>query len=238
MKLAAWNIRAGGGRRSAEIARVLIEEAPDVIVLTEYRAAPGRELRTLLAPLGHHKDACGAVAEGVRTTGLNCVCVLSAGELRPVAVPATPTSSHRWVAVEHCDADMTLLAVHVPNQTEVWNKREFWDCVLSFAEARADDRALIVGDLNTALDEDCQGDPIREAVFLKHLIATGWTDAWRACNPETSEYSWFSHRQNGFRLDHCYVSPALAHDVTTCRFRHDVRTERISDHSLLTVEFR
>jgi len=237
MRITAWNIRAGGGRRCADIVRVVAEEAPDVVVFTEFRPLPGVALTGALGDLGFRHHVCGTVRTGSEPKGLNCVCVLGRVPLAPIEGPALPESSHRWVAVEVEDGPV-VLAVHVPNQSEIWNKRGFLDCVRQFADTFVGREALIVGDLNTALDEDCQGDPIREAVFLKHLIATGWTDAWRACNPEAAEYTWFSHKANGFRLDHCFASPSMADGLVACRLRHDVRTERISDHSLLTVDFR
>ena len=37
MKLLSWNILQGGGRRADGIAKVLLEHAPDIITLQEYR---------------------------------------------------------------------------------------------------------------------------------------------------------------------------------------------------------
>lgn len=209
---------------------MILEESPDVLVLTEYRPAPGRKLLALLESLSYH--VCAGIPEGPQ----NCVCVLSRRSVTPCEVQMSPKSIHRWVAVDIPAYDLVILGVHVPNQTEIWNKREFWDCVESFAVSMVAKRAIIIGDLNTALDEDCQGDPIREAVYFKRLLAAGWVDAWRQCNHETQEYSWYSHRSNGFRLDYCLVSPLLAETVRASKMRHDVRSDRLSDHSLLTVD--
>lgn len=232
MRIATWNIRAGGGQRIEQIARVILEEHPDVLVLTEFRPVPGKVLLALLEELSYHVVA--GVASGVQ----NCVCVLSRHPIEPLAVKKTPKSHHRWVPVLIPEMDVTLLGVHVPNQSEVWNKREFWDCVEAFAEETVEVRSIIIGDLNTALDEDCEGSPIREAVYFKRLLNAGWTDVWRAHNPEQREFSWYSHRQNGFRLDHCLVSPSLAHATSGATMRHDVRTNGLSDHSMLIVEIK
>ncbi len=230
MRLLTWNIRAGGGKRTEQIASVILYECPDVLVLTEYRAVPGRALLDLLQSLSYN------VAAGVPTGAQNCVCVLSRHPIEEHSVKSSPKSVHRWVPVTIPSLNLTLLAVHVPNQTEVWNKREFWECVEAFAADTVGKRSVIIGDLNTALDEDCEGDPIREAVYFKRLLDAGWVDAWRRCNCDAREFSWYSHRSNGFRIDHCLLSPSLSASLTGSIMRHDVRTDRLSDHSLLAVE--
>lgn len=232
MRLLTWNIRAGGGRRTERIAEQVLHYSADVVVLTEFRHRPGARLLELLAPLGY--SALIGQVEGPQ----NCTAVLSKAALEPVTPPKTPASRHRWVAFRLPHIDLTVLGVHVPNQTEIWNKREFLDCLEAFAEYHLRDRAVIMGDLNTAHDEDCEGDPIRAAVYLRSLEQAGWTDAWRLCNPSAREFTWYSHKRNGFRLDHCYVSPGLGPMVEASSYDHLVRTSGLSDHSLLLTTLR
>ncbi len=202
-----------------------------MLVLTEFRPVPGKALLSALRPLNYQVTEASP-----DSTGVNTVCVLSVEPHRVVKSKSTPRSSHRWVEVYLPGSDLRVLGVHVPNQTEVWDKRDFWVGIEAFARVRRDRRTVILGDLNTALDEDCEGDPIREAVYLKRMVATGWVDAWRQANLDKREFSWYSHRNNGFRLDHCLVSPTLSPAVSSARYRHDVRGEGLSDHSLLCVE--
>lgn len=235
MRLATWNIRAGGGARTDGIASALLAERPDVLVLTEVRPRSSSRLLDLLAEQGY-RSLLGQVDSAADKLPLNHTCVLSLHDMEPVQLPCLPLSTHRWVAAHLPALDLTVLGAHVPNQTEIWNKVDFWQSLEAFTSAFSTERAVLLGDLNTALDEDCEGDPIREAVYLKRLLASGWIDAWRQCNADAREFSWYSHRANGFRLDHCFVSPALAPLVTCSSLRHDVRLDRLSDHSLLLVE--
>lgn len=230
MRLLTWNIRAGGGKRTEDIARQILACKADVVVLTEFRHRPGARLIELLSPSGYNIQA------GQIDGPHNCTAVLSRSPLEPVRSPRTPASAHRWVACRLPGYELTILGVHVPNQTEAWNKREFLECFEDFAAQHRDGRAVLMGDLNTALDEDCEGDPIRAAVTLKRLHAAGWVDAWRQCNPCAREFTWYSHKLNGFRLDHCLVSPALGDRVEGAEYRHDVRAKGFSDHSLLVVD--
>ena len=66
----------------------------------------------------------------------------------------------------------------------------------------------------------------------------GWVDAWRDRNPEGREFTWFSPRpdQNGFRLDHAFLSPTLASRLRDVRYDHSTRESHASDHSALVVD--
>ena len=230
MRITTWNIRAGGGKRTQHIAQAILDERPHVIVLTEFRPIPGRALIELLSEFAFSVFSC--MPDGKH----NSVCILSKSVIELCEAVTVPKSIHRWVSAVVPAYDLTILGVHVPNQSEAWNKREFWDCIETFAMTMVYSRCLIIGDLNTALDEDCQGEPIREAVNLKRLLEAGWVDSWRQCNPCSNEFSWFSHRANGFRLDHCLVSPLLGPMIGGAKLNHEVRVTGLSDHSMLTVD--
>jgi exonuclease III len=74
------------------------------------------------------------------------------------------------------------------------------------------------------------------ALFLDKIQAAGFRDVWRDRYPEGREYSWYSHRGNGFRIDHAFASPRLARRIGAIRYSHDERTTGLSDHSALLVE--
>ena len=200
------------------------------MVLTEFRANPG--VRLLAQPGFDAYHFLAGDADGPT----NCTCILSRTPIRPKPIDPLPMSAHRLLVAELLEWNINLFAVHVPNQNEIWNKREFWHCIDAYADANIDMPTIIIGDLNTALDEDCQGAPIREAIHFRRLLDVGWIDAWRKMNHGVEEYSWYSHRNNGFRLDHGLLSPCLATRLAGASMRHDVRIRRISDHSLLRID--
>ena len=55
-------------------------------------------------------------------------------------------------------------------------------------------------------------------------------------NPAARDYTWFSNRGNGFRVDHAWASPTLASEVRASRHDHRSRKQRITDHSALVVD--
>ena len=49
----------------------------------------------------------------------------------------------------------------------------------------------------------------REHDFMEAMEAQQWVDALRHLHGDERVYTWYSHRDNGFRLDQVFVSPSL-----------------------------
>src|SRR5436190_183173 len=98
--------------------------------------------------------------------------------------------------------------------------------------------ALAIGDFNTCrayIDEPGAIDPC--AHFMDGVAEIGFCDLWRRLYPDGREFSWYSTRGNGFRIDHAFLSPALVGRTGEIRYSHDERTSGLSDHSALLLDF-
>ena len=98
-------------------------------------------------------------------------------------------------------------------------------------------QSLAIGDFNTCrayVDEPGAIDAC--AHFMDEVAAIGYCDLWRQRYPEGREFSWYSTRGNGFRIDHAFLSPALVGRTGEVRYSHDERTSGLSDHSALIVD--
>lgn len=115
----------------------------------------------------------------------------------------------------------------------------------------ADGKRILVGDLNIApLEADVWSHkqllkvvshtPVEIDALADWQAAHGWVDAVRAIVPEDEKlYSWWSYRNRGWpgsdrgrRLDHIWVSPALAGSVTDAGVFRDARGwVKPSDHA-------
>jgi exonuclease III len=101
---------------------------------------------------------------------------------------------------------------------------------------------MFVGDWNTGahrLDES--GKTFVCAEHFARPSSLGWTDLWRTHNPTTTEFTWYSKRKggvrlNGFRLDHAFATPALPPRITSCRYSHAERDAGVTAHSMVIVE--
>lgn len=241
MRLLNFNIRHGGGVRRAQIADAVIGHKPDVVVLTEYRAAP-----ELQGVLGAHGLQHQLATEPPR--GANGVAVFSTSPieaLRPTpGVPSEPPG--RWIEARIPAFDAILVAVYLPGATGaagVAGKQAFWRALHAAAANYRTERALIVGDLNTGAhfrDEDgatllCANE------FCELETKYGWRDAWRLAHGDRREYTWWSlrkggHLNRGFRLDHVFVSAELAPAIVTCDYSQAERDTKMSDHAAQILE--
>jgi exonuclease III len=74
------------------------------------------------------------------------------------------------------------------------------------------------------------------AHFMDKLEEIGFCDLWRRRNPDGREFSWYSTRGNGFRIDHAFLSPALAVRAGSIHYSHAERLAGLSDHSPSVLE--
>jgi exodeoxyribonuclease III len=236
MKVLAWNIQHGGGKRVPRIAAAIAAHAPDIIVLCEFRAAPGVELRGLLRDAGYPYVIAPELA--ARQNG---VAIASRWTVtQPAAAPPAAVPANRWVEADIPEADVTVAAFYGPLENDAYD--EWWHSVRAAVALRVDRPFLLAGDFNTGMSVvDARRDPFYCSEHFLALQQLGMTDTWRATNVEAREYSWYSRRAgkdlNGFRLDHALASPALSCRLANARYSHAERVPGVSDHSPLLVEF-
>lgn len=230
MKLVTLNLRHGGGRRMPQLADRLAGYGADLLLLTEFREnAAAATLRTTLAASGLTHQA--ATPQQPRLNGLFAA---SRHPFRIVKRRALRLDPLRLLALE-LDA-FSLVGVHLPN---LMAKLPHWEALLRLARARSRKPLVFLGDFNTGrIAGDAQGGPFpfSGAPYMEALEKMAWVDAWRHFHPRGREYTWYSHRGRGFRLDHAFLSPRCAPFLCSARFDHAIRTEGLTDHSALMVE--
>ena len=228
MRLLAWNIRQGGGSRLPRIADALARYEADILVLSEYRGgeAAGR-LRAVLALLGYGYATALAPPPGRSGVLIAARCAFRDDGAVGVGLP----EPYRMVGVEF--PLFRVVGIYMPN---LLAKVPYWETLIATL-SESGEHALAVGDFNTCrpyLDE--AGAIDRTAHYMDRMAEIGFCDLWRRRNPELREYSWFSTRGNGFRIDHAFLSDALVARTGTIRYSHEERLAGISDHSPLILE--
>lgn len=238
MRLLAWNILHGGSRRMPEIALALLEQAADVIVISEYRSTMGGQLRALLAEHGWEHQRCTEPARGKNG-------MLLASRLPLLPEPPTtrprpdPPVDGRWLhAAIDTPSPIHLIGIHAPDgHGDPTLQTAYWRYLVETACAHKDDACVVMGDFNTGRHKaDEEGKSFRCTSLLGLLCTYGYTDAWRSLHPQTREYTWFSHKGGGFRIDAAYVSAPLAGRLTGARHAQELRAAGISDHAPVVIE--
>ena len=232
MRLLTLNLRHGGGRRVPALLAHLRRQEADVLVLCEHRQGPaGEALAAGLAAAGYVHRIASHDAPRV-----NHLLVASRLPLRPAPRPLLALDPVRLLPVRV--GGLLLVGVHLPNLKA---KLPHWRALLALAGRLRGEPAMYLGDFNSGHHvEDVQHPPFPFSAsyeeYMGALRARGWLDAWRHLHPQGREFSWYSHRRRGFRLDHAFLSPACAPALRGAAFDHAVRESGASDHSALRVE--
>jgi exonuclease III len=229
MRLLAWNIRQGGGSRLARIGDALARHDPDIVVLSEYRGGDsGARLVATLDRLG-----CRHVTQLAPPPSRNGVLIAARCAFHEHgAIGSGLPEPYRMVSVEF--ASFRLSGIYMPNLVA---KLPYWEALIAALSLESGGPALAIGDFNTCrayLDEAGAIDPA--AHYMDIIEQIGFCDLWRHRYPAGREYSWYSTRGNGFRIDHAFLSPCLAARAATIRYSHEERLAGLSDHSPLILE--
>jgi exonuclease III len=243
-----WNIRNGGGSRIPAIWHHIEDANPDLLALTEFQTRNEPSLRAHLKRLGYP-----FIMTSNPMANRNGLLIASKWRLDHAADQYEPDiDRERWLAVRLNDLDLDVLVLHIPGTPDnkfedgygisgAKRKELLWECIITYAAAHKDRRAIMMGDFNTGFRIDAEGTMFKKSHYMTNLIGTGFVDTWRNLHPYVREYTWYSKRKdktteksedlNGFRLDYIFVSPALQDAIANAAILHEPRTAGTSDHS-------
>lgn len=219
MRVVSLNIQHGGGTRTQAISDYLQSLDAHTIVVSEYRLED-KGLASQLAALGYVNQHSGA-----QYPKENSVLVVSKASFK------VGKATQRIVSVAF--NDLTLVGVYFPQGDE---KRPVFREIKALADS-GDENLLVIGDFNTGkpfIDESANTFAcVDEFETLGHH---GLIDAWRSRNPETKEFTWYSNKGNGFRIDHAFCTAKVNQRIRLVEYRHETREAKVTDHSALIVE--
>ena len=235
MRVVGLNIQHGGGRRGPNIADALAALRPDVVVLSEFHPTdPGQELLKRLAGIGLSHVESRVSPDPAYPNTVAIVSKFPIDDVRPPFVDSL--NGHR--VLEARIQDVLVSGVYFPlggPKVAFW-RNEF----LPYARERLAGPALLIGDWNSGshyLDET--GATLYGAAEFESMSTMGWCDAWRSLNPDGREFTWYSSpHNNGFRLDHAFLSPSLTPRLASARYAHETRRRGVTDHSALVIDLR
>ena len=230
MVFLSWNILHGGGpERIPEIALFLVRHAPDVVVLSEFRAARGGQIRGVLADHGLIHQAASHGPDRA-----NGVLIAAREPIRPTGVQGRPDG--RFLDAYRPESDLHITGVHVPDDSDPGGKAFHWQRLVGLGHERLGQHAVIIGDLNTGRrGQDAASGCFACEALMGTLASLGWVDAWRHLNPGVREATWVAPWGEGRRIDAAWLSPSLAERLESATHLHEAREKRVSDHSALLV---
>ncbi|MEL6723204.1 MAG: endonuclease/exonuclease/phosphatase family protein [Pseudomonadota bacterium] len=225
MRILSLNVRSGGGTRTEKIIEYLDKKLPDVIVLSEFRKnAAGDKIRAWLDNLAFSYQIA-PVADHKKNT------VLVAGRrIESVVLDAFPND---WSATVVRINDVRIIGVYFPQEEK---KQPVFDWFLRYMPDMK--KAVVIGDFNTGLNDLDRENSVSTRFYcqdeFKVLSTDILVDAYRYCHLKKREYSWYSQKHNGFRIDHALLTHDLVKSLSSVGYDHTTR-QAITDHSGLFV---
>ena len=262
--VATWNINSVRLRIDL-VLRYLAERRPDVLCLQETKCPDANFPHGAFRDAGYPHIAISgqkgyhgvAIVSRIPFAGSSVRDFCSKGDAR-----------HLRVVLDGAAKGLELHNFYVPAggdepdpeiNPKFAHKLAFLDEMAEWAAAdkAAAGQAILVGDLNIApLEHDVWSHkallkvvshtPVEVAKLKRAQAAGPWVDALRKFVPDEKKlYTWWSYRSpdwsnadKGRRLDHIWVSPALAPAVTSMEVLRDARGwERPSDHAPVKATF-
>ncbi|MCT4656128.1 MAG: exodeoxyribonuclease III [Cohaesibacter sp.] len=251
MRIATWNIN-GIKARHDNLLRWLKEESPDIACLQEIKSVDEKFPRAGIEELGYHLETHGQ-------KGFNGVALLSKKPFEEVnrRLPGDDSDEQaRFIEgiVSTTKGPLRVVSLYLPNGNPVGTdkypyKLDWMRRLITWSQQRLEleEAFVLAGDYNViptpqdTHDHDAWwGDALyREETLdlFRELLATGLTEAFRACNDTPHLYSFWDYqagawpRNMGIRIDHHLLSPEAADWLKACDILKDVRDwEKPSDH--------
>ncbi len=137
-----------------------------------------------------------------------------------------------------------LIGVYAPTWTTEKQKpflEAFARTLKDVTSAKEYDGIIILGDTNMLEPNHTSNYPFLKEweAFYNTLNECKFIDAFRFFYPKKEEYSWFSNGRPGQinqRIDHCLISSNLIDHLKDCFYIHEVRLQKLSDHSAMCLE--
>lgn len=237
LKLLSYNVRYGGTGRESQLAAVIKDADPDLVVLQE--ATDPRVVERLSEETGLK---IRAAQRGNSIAYLGRVPVKRHEWHRPRG------SRRPFMEIELEGSNLVVFGIHLSAVHSFWTERRRvreLRSLLAWVEARRHDFHVMVGDFNTLapgelLDARRLPPRLRALVWLSGgrvryqtiqiLLAAGYADAFRRLHPEDPGYTfptWDPH----VRLDFVFTPTRHEGRVTDCRvLAESPKVREASDH--------
>jgi exodeoxyribonuclease-3 len=260
MRIATWNVNSIK-QRVGHLVGFLDEAKPDVVCLQELKCQDDGFPRSEIEAAGYAVETLGQKAyNGV---ALLVRAPLAMSEIHRGLPGDDGDEQARYIeALVSGEAvrPVRVASIYLPNGNPVDSpkypyKLGFLERLRRHAQGlrAAEEAVVLAGDYNVIPEPEDAADPEAwraDALFLpqsraafRALLAEGYTDALRACDPRAGLYTFWDYqagawnRNAGIRIDHLLLSPQAADRLVSASVQKHLRgLEKPSDHVPVTVE--
>ncbi len=260
MRISTWNVNSIK-QRLPHLLGFLDEAKPDVVCLQELKCQDEAFPRAEVEAAGYAVETLGQKAYNGVALLVRAPLVLS--EIRRGLPGDEEDVQARYIEALIGGEDLApvrVASIYLPNGNPVDSPK--YPYKLAFLErlrlharalAEAEIPVVLAGDYNVIPEPEDAADPEAwrsDALFLpasraafRALLADGYTDAIRACDPRDGLYTFWDYqagcwpRNQGIRIDHLLLSPQAADRLISASVQKHLRgLDKPSDHVPVTVE--
>jgi len=251
MQLATWNVNSLGVRLP-QVLDWLAAHPVDVLVLQETKLTDEKFPHADIAAAGYRAQWFGqrtynGVALLSREEGVDVVRNIPGFEDEQARVIAATVAGVRCIGAyfpngQAPDSDKFVYKMRWMDALRAWVKDEL----------QRHPALVLMGDFNVAPEDRDVYDPVawagqihctpEERAQFAGLLALGLVDAFRQFEQPPKSWSWWDYRNlafrknQGLRIDHILVSPALKDRTTACVIdKLPRKNERPSDHAPVVI---
>ena len=252
MKLVTWNVNSLTVRLP-QVLEWLAANPVEVLVLQETKMTDDKFPTLEIGAAGYQVQWFGqktynGVALISRTPALDVVKNIPGFEDAQARVIAGTVDGVRCIGAYFPNGQ-------APDSDKFTYKMAWLDALQSWLtdELKTHEKLVLMGDFNIAPEDRDVYDPVawagqihctpQERAHFQALQAQGLVDAFRLFEQAPKSWSWWDYRNlafrknQGLRIDHIMVSPALKDSVKACSIDKLMRkNERPSDHAPVIVE--
>jgi exodeoxyribonuclease-3 len=239
-----FNIAVAAEPRAERILRWLRGRGDELIILSETSSGAGTKL------IRGGLEADGYATFGTDAAGERGVLLASRLPVRGVyeAFSASVPCRAQAVIID-TQPELLLVGVYVPSRdrtpAKVARKREFIVSLIESIEALPPQRRrnlVMLGDYNaiTRDHEPALGGFFPYEYEFHEELARLELGAAHELKPygRQQPHSWIGRTGNGYLYDYAHLGAALHSRLTSCRYLHGARRQRLSDHAALAIRLR
>lgn len=252
MKLATWNVNSLAVRLP-QLLDWLAQHQPDAVVLQETKLTDDKFPHEALSAAGYHPQWFGQKT-------YNGVALLSRTPAEGIVKNIVGVEDEQARVIAGTVDGVRVIGAYFPNgqapgSDKFAYKMRWLEGLRAWLaqEMAAHPQLVLMGDFNIAPEDRDVHDPVawagqihctpEERGHFAALLAMGLVDAFRLFDQPPKSWSWWDYRNlafrknQGLRIDHILVSPALKSRVTACHIdKLPRKNERPSDHAPVVVE--
>jgi len=252
MKIATWNVNSLAVRLP-QVLDWLKEHQPDALCLQETKLTDDKFPQEVWKELGYRAEFFGQKT-------YNGVALISRTEASSIIknIPGFEDEQARVIA--GTVDGVRVIGAYFPNgqapdSDKFQYKMKWLEALSSWVanELQTHPQLALIGDFNIAPEDRDVYDPVawagqihctpEERAHFQALIGLGLSDAFRLFEQPPKSWSWWDYRNlacrknQGLRIDHILVSPALRERTKACVIdKLPRKNERPSDHAPVVLE--